>query len=106
MATTAQVSARMASVEGVAEAPSQFGHPVAFWYGGKEVAHLEGETDGVVEVEIRLGRKHISARRQAFNADERVELRPSTSDWMTIGCRIEPDIADAVELLRVAVGAT
>lgn len=106
VATPAELSERLAAVEGVIEAPSQFGHSVGFWYDGKEVGHLEGEIEGMVEVEIRLGRKQISARRAELKADERIELRRNASDWLTIGCRTAADVDDVVELLGSAVAAS
>jgi hypothetical protein len=101
MSTRELAAERLAAVAGVVEAPSQFGHPVGYWLDGKEVGHLEGDAAEFVEVEIRLGRKLISARRTELKADARIELRRNTSDWLTIGCRTKADIEDAVKLLEL-----
>jgi Family of unknown function (DUF5519) len=74
------LAGRLASLPGVEQSESMFGHGLAFWANGKEVAHFEGP--GVIEV--RLTKQRIRERRPAFGQDRRVVLRPSGAEWITV----------------------
>lgn len=63
-------------IDGVICSPSAFSDADAWWVNGKEIAHLD---DGHT-VDIRIGRKHISARRD----DLRVRARSKGSDWCEV----------------------
>ena len=78
-----------------------FGHGDAYWANGKEIAHFEA--DGVIEV--RLTRAVISARRPALKADERVDLRRSGADWITVRFKTSKDAAFVVDLVAAAAAA-
>lgn len=95
------VKDRLAKIAGVAVSDSMFGDGDAFWVNGKEIAHFEGA--GVIE--LRLTKVEISARRAALKADDRVELRRSGADWITIRFRSHADAAFVAELVAVAADA-
>lgn len=73
----------------------------AFWVNGKEVAHFHGE-DGF---ELRLTKKEISANRPRLKADDRVELRKSSSDWLIVRFVAPRDVPFIVELAEIAAAA-
>lgn len=70
----------IAAIDGVIEAPSRYKESLAYWVNGKEIAHFESEEF----LDIRLTRAEIRARRAELKASPAVELRPSTSDWITV----------------------
>jgi Family of unknown function (DUF5519) len=91
---------RLASLPGVEQSASMFGHDLGFWVNGKEVAHFE--STGVIEV--RLTEQRIREHRPAFRADRRVVLRPSGADWITVRFA-EADWDFVVELVAEAEAA-
>ena len=92
---------RIVAIDGVAVSESQFGHGDAYWVNGKEIAHFEG--DG--EIEIRLAKAEIRERRPAFKADDRVTLRPSGADWVTVRFERNDDVAFVVDMVSAAADA-
>lgn len=89
------------AVEGVFEAPSQFGHRRAFWVDGREVAHVE---DGGV-FEVRLTRGAIRTQRDALEHHPSVRLRGGTSDWLEVVVNDSADVEFALRLFEQAVAA-
>jgi hypothetical protein len=88
----------LAGLRWLTEGESMFGHGTAFWVNGKEVAHFE--SNGVIE--IRLTRPVIRERRPALKADDRVTLRPSGADWITVRFDSPDDLDFIVELAALA----
>jgi predicted dehydrogenase len=95
------VEDRISAIDDVIVSESMFGHGDAYWVNGKEIAHFEDE--GVIEV--RLTRAAIRDRRPAFKIDERVELRPSGADWITVRFATRGDVDFVAELVDVAAVA-
>ena len=91
---------RLASLPGVAQSESMFGHGLAFWVNGKEIAHFEGP--GIIEVRLTNG--VIQALRPALKADPRVTLRRSGADWLTVQYT-QTDADFVVELVAQAEAA-
>jgi hypothetical protein len=91
----------IAGLDGVIESESMFKAAPAYWVNGKEVAHFDG--DGVID--IRLTRALIRARRAELRADQRVELRSSSSDWLSVRVTEPEDVTFAAQLARDAAGA-
>jgi hypothetical protein len=94
----AAVHRRLKAVPGVDVGESMFGHGSAYWVNGKEIAHVEGDGD----IEVRLTRAVIGERRRALKADDRVRLRPSGADWITVRCASTADVAFVLELVTAA----
>ena len=93
---------RLAVLDDVlAEGESMFGHGSAFWVGGTEIVHFEGDAD----IEIRLTRAVIRQHRAELRADERVALRPHGGDWVRVHFTADEDVALIVGLVRQAVQA-
>lgn len=92
---------QLSAIDGVAVAESMFAPRNAYWVNGKEIAHFEG--DGLIEV--RLTKAVIRERRAEFKADDRVELRPSGADWITVHFQTDADAKFVVELVTVAADA-
>ena len=78
-----------------------FSDVTAWWVNGKEVAHFHGAD----EIEIRLTKPVIRDRRAELKADDRVALRPSSSDWLTVTLRAPADVEFVVGLVEHAVAA-
>jgi hypothetical protein len=93
--------ARLAGIDGVVESDSVFKSTLAYWVNGTEIAHFESES----AVDIRLTRAIIRERRPELRADDRVELRASGSDWLTVRIRQRTDEDLVVELAEVAAAA-
>jgi hypothetical protein len=91
----------LVEIDGVVESDSAFGHGLAFWVNGKEIAHFEGED----AIDIRLTRQGIRQRRERLRSDPRVILRSGTSDWLevTIASSDAEDLA--IELVEAAATA-
>lgn len=73
----------------------------AFFLGDREVLHFHGPD----EIDLRLTRREISARRAALRADARIELRASTSDWLLVKGRTAADARAALALVEIAIRA-
>ncbi|MEY2452600.1 MAG: hypothetical protein QOD92_2174 [Acidimicrobiaceae bacterium] len=102
MTTTRKaLEGRLAEIAGVTISESMFGHGDAYWVNGKEVAHFEGPA----AIEVRLTRSVISERRAMLKADERVDLRRSGADWITVRFATPEDAAFVSELVATAVDA-
>jgi hypothetical protein len=93
--------ARLLEVEGVEESPSMFGDKPALWVNGREIAHADAP--GVYDV--RLTRRVVSELRPRLKADPRVQLRPSTSDWVSVTVAGEKDDDLLAELVERAAAA-
>ena len=93
---------RCADRHGAAVGEGAFAPGPALWVGTREVAHFhEGE------LEVRLTKAVIRARRDELLADGRITLRGRGSDWLSVrfGPDDEPDgpldlVRDAVEANR------
>jgi hypothetical protein len=85
--TRKDLAARLGAIDGVIVSESMFGSGAAYWCNGKEIAHVE--PDG--SVEVRLTRAVIRERRSEFKADDRVKLRPSGADWITVRHQSDED---------------
>ena len=79
-ALTRRIRKTLLGIEGVEESGSIFGDGDGFWVNGTQIAHILD--DG--EMELRLTKAQISEHRARLKADERVELRKSASDWLTV----------------------
>src|SRR5215472_12870670 len=93
--------ARLACIDGVAESDSVYKPTPAYWVNGTEILHFENES----EVDIRLTRTVIRSRRSALRADDRVALRASGSDWLTVRVHDPADEDFVVELAEAAAAA-
>jgi hypothetical protein len=90
-----------ADAPGAALGESAFGSGPAIWVGKREVAHFDGERT----IDIRLTKAVIRSRRPQLKSDERVTLRPSTSDWIEVEVRSDADAEWASALIRDAIEA-
>ena len=89
-------------VDGMIESPgTYYTDEDAFWVNANEVAHFHGDD----AIELRLTKKQISAQRQRLIADERVELRTTSSDWLTVRFASPRDAAFIAELAQLAAAA-
>jgi hypothetical protein len=88
-------------INGVEESPSMFKDGKGFWVNGKEIAHFEGDEG----IDIRLTRAVIRDLRNEFRLDDRLRLRPRSSDWVTVSVASVGDIAFAVALVERAAAA-
>jgi hypothetical protein len=91
-ATRRQLSASLRDLEGVIESESMFGHGLAYWANGKEIAHFDSDE----EFEVRLTRSVIRSRRAELASDSRVAFRRSSSDWLTVRLGTQNDDVDFV----------
>lgn len=94
----ARLAAQLREIPGVVESESAFAQGSAFWVNGKEIAHFEDED----RIDVRLTKGVIRERRPALKTDERVTLRPSGADWLSVRCRSREDLGFVVELVRAA----
>ncbi len=90
---------RCESIEGSALGGGAFGAERAVWVGRREVAHFDA--DGMLDV--RLTRQAIRARRSELQADPRIVLRGSSSDWLAVAIAGPSDLDFAVALVTEAV---
>ncbi len=95
------LAAGLCRIDGVVEGESAFRPGPGFWAGGKEIAHF----DGPDAIDLRLTRAEIRARRADLRADPRVELRGSSSDWVTIRVGSPADEEFVLGLAEVAAAA-
>jgi hypothetical protein len=91
----------IAGLDGVTESESMFKDAPAYWVNGKEIAHF----DGADVIDIRLTRAVIRAGRAELRADQRVELRSSSSDWISVRLADPGDVAFAAQLAESAAAA-
>jgi hypothetical protein len=91
----------IAGLDGVTESESMFKQTLAYWVNGKEIAHFD--SDEVVG--IRLTRALIRAQRADLRADQRVELRAASSDWISVRITDPDDVAFAAQLAESAAAA-
>jgi hypothetical protein len=92
---------RLAEIDDLGEGDSRYGHTLAFWANGKEIAHFEAAS----VIDIRLTRAVIRDLRASFKTDDRVLLRPSGADWITVHFRTAADVDFVVGLVRRAADA-
>jgi hypothetical protein len=81
--------------------PSRFTGEPAVWAHGREILHLHHAR----EIDLRLGKREIAARREALRAHPRVTLRKA-SDWLEVGFTARDHLAEVLELVAVAVRAS
>jgi Family of unknown function (DUF5519) len=96
-----QFMKRCAGIAGAALGEGAFSPGPAIRVGKREVAHFDGQD----ELDVRLTREAIRKRRPELRSDERVELRPGTSDWIRVRTKSKAEIDRAFELVREAVAA-
>jgi hypothetical protein len=89
------------SIDGVLESPGIFGEGDAFWVNGKQIGHFREED----VLDLRLTRGAISAQRSRLKTDPRVELRPSSSDWLKLHFSSNADLTFVLELAEQAAQA-
>lgn len=99
--TWRSIVARLVTLAGVSEAPSQWADRAALWVDGREIAHLG--SDGWLDV--RLSRKLIAQHRAALRSDPAVELRRSGGDWARFRVETDEALAEAVRFCGLAVEA-
>jgi Luciferase len=87
---------RCGEIEGASLGEGRFGPGPAVWVGKREVAHADA--DGTVDV--RLTKKLIKDRKSDLEADPRIRLRASQSDWVSVSAG---DADFAIALVREAV---
>ena len=95
---------QLRTVDGFVEGPSVFDdsdQDRAFYVNGTQVVNLRGP--GVLE--LRVTKAVIRAERARLKADPRVELRPSTSDWLRINVSKARDASLVLDLARRAAEA-
>jgi hypothetical protein len=92
---------RCAAIEGAALGEGAFSPGPAVWVGKREVGHF----DGPDVLDVRLTRRAIRDRRSELRNDDRVELRPGTSDWIRVRTRSQRDRDHAFTLVNDAVVA-
>jgi Family of unknown function (DUF5519) len=98
---TETLAAALCRIEGVAESDSVFKTGPGFWVNGTEIAHFEGTG----AIDLRLTKAEIRTRRAQLRADERVTLRASSSDWLTVRFGTAADEALVLELAEAAAAA-
>ena len=91
---------RCADLHGAAVGEGAFAPGPALWVGTREVVHFhEGE------LEVRLTKAVIRARRDELAADGRVTLRGRSSDWLSVRFGPDDDSDGPLDLVRDAVEA-
>jgi hypothetical protein len=92
---------RLASLDGAVVAEGAFSPGPALWVGKREIAHFDGDQT----LDVRLTKSVIAGRRPALRADDRVVLRPGTSDWLEVRIKTSEDAEFAISLVTDAVAA-
>ncbi len=92
---------RLRSLDGVVIAEGAFSPGPALWVGKREIAHLDGEQT----LDVRLTKSVIAGRRSELRGDNRVLLRPGTSDWLEVKIESPQDVEFAISLVKEAVAA-
>jgi hypothetical protein len=92
---------QLGRIPGMLEGASVFSEGLAYWVNGKQVAHFVADD----ALELRLTKAVIREMRAALKADERVELRSSSSDWVVVRVRDDYDVRFLVDLARRAAEA-
>lgn len=69
-----------------------FARGPAVWVGKREVAHFDGEHT----LDVRLTKEVIRSRRAQLKDDERVSLRPHSSEWLHVQVQCDADIGGHV----------
>jgi hypothetical protein len=91
----------LCQIPGVLEAASAFKDGQGFWVNGKEIAHFESEH----AIDLRLTRQQIRDLRADLRADSRVQLRASSSDWLTVEFSALEDEELVCQLAEIAAAA-
>ncbi len=95
-----RLTAAVAKLPRVTVGKSRFSPRTAFFVGRREFMHFHHEH----EVDVRLTRPEIRARRAVFAEDARITMRGS-SDWIEVRFDTTNDVADVVALARIAAKA-
>ena len=90
-----------ADIAGAALGDGAFADGPAIWVGKREIAHFDGPDD----LEVRLTKAVIRERRSELRANEGVELRRGSSDWILVRVRARADFDLAFALVKDAVAA-
>lgn len=101
MTVKEELERRLAALPGLVGRPSRYGHGVAFFTGGREIAHFHG-TD---RMDVRLTREEIRRRKAEGAFDPRVRTRGPSADWVEVHVEEARDIPYAVSLVEEAVRA-
>jgi hypothetical protein len=88
-------------VDGAVIAEGAFSPGPALWVGKREIAHF----DGVQTLDVRLTRSNIASRRSELRANDRIVLRPGSSDWLEVKIESPGDVEFAISLVKEAVAA-
>lgn len=97
----AELLDRLATLSGVEISEGAFAPGPAVWVGKREIAHFDGDRS----LDVRLTRAAIRDRRSEFRADERIALRPSSSDWLEVRIEMAGDVEFALSLVEEAIAA-
>jgi hypothetical protein len=92
---------RLGRLDGVVVAEGAFSPGPALWVGKREIAHFDGDHT----LDVRLTKSVIAGRRPALRADDRVVLRPGSSDWLEARIESPEDAEFAISLVVDAVAA-
>jgi Family of unknown function (DUF5519) len=92
---------RCSELEAAVISDGAFTEGPAVWVGRREIAHFDA--DGMLD--IRLTKASIRSRRAAFAVDDRISLRPGTSDWLELSLHTVGDVDFAVSLVEEAIAA-
>jgi hypothetical protein len=97
----AQLWDQLGTIPGMLEGESVFSAGPGYWVNGKQVAHfIDAE-----RLDLRLTKPVIRELRADLEADPRVELRTSPSDWIIVQLGGEPDLAFITALAQRAAAA-
>src|SRR5271154_7267754 len=92
---------RLGRLDGAVVSEGAFSPGPALWVGKREIAHFDGDQT----LDVRLTKSVIAGRRSALRADDRVVLRPGTSDWLEVSIESPEDAEFAISLVVDAVAA-
>lgn len=92
---------RLSRLDGVVISEGAFAPGPAIWVGQREIAHFDGDQT----LDVRLTKNVIRTRRSALRVDDRVGLRPGTSDWLEIRIDTPQAFEFAISLVKDAVAA-
>ncbi len=96
-----QLLERLGRIDGAIIAEGAFAPGPALWVGKREIAHFDDEHT----LDVRLTRNVISTRRSTLRVDNRVVLRPGTSDWLEVKIESPVDVEFAISLVVEAVAS-
>lgn len=96
--TQAGLWMRLLDIPGVEEGENSWGEGLALWVDAKQVANFTGED----VIELRLTKAMKRQLKARLIADERVDFRGASSDWVSVQFASDDDLDVVVELARRA----